>query len=124
VKLGSGETFEVAVEVRHANLAELGSQFSGGQMGAISFNFLMTLVALSQPAAPATPAIDQFDPNAPFRRDGCSFAIPHLCAPVSGFSAIQAAPETLGAVLRVGDDCWSADLACEGKRCTRTVELP
>ncbi len=38
--------------------------------------------------------------------------------------SLPESPETLTAVVRVGDDCWSAELACNGKRCTRTVELP
>ena len=32
--------------------------------------------------------------------------------------------QTLDAVLRIGDDCWSAAFGCEKGRCTRTVELP
>ncbi len=32
--------------------------------------------------------------------------------------------QTLDAVLRIGNDCWSAPLACERGRCARTVELP
>jgi hypothetical protein len=93
-------------------------------MGALSLSFILSHVALSTPSQPTFPAPNRFDPNVPFRTDGCSFVMPQLCGNVSAFSAVQAAPETLGAVLRVGDDCWSADLACKGNRCTRTVELP
>jgi hypothetical protein len=32
--------------------------------------------------------------------------------------------QTLDAVLRIGDDCWSAAFGCEKGRCRRTVELP
>jgi hypothetical protein len=32
--------------------------------------------------------------------------------------------QTLEAVVRIGDDCWSASLGCEKGKCTRTVELP
>jgi hypothetical protein len=32
--------------------------------------------------------------------------------------------QMLQAVVRIGDDCWSASLGCEKGKCTRTVELP
>ncbi|HET6304236.1 MAG TPA: right-handed parallel beta-helix repeat-containing protein [Myxococcota bacterium] len=32
--------------------------------------------------------------------------------------------QTLDAVLRIGDDCWSAAFGCKKGRCARTVELP
>jgi hypothetical protein len=67
-----------------------GQQFKS-EMAALSFNFTMGIVALSTPNAAdgdPTPTVTEFDATDPFRRDGCSFALPHLCGNVSAFSAI------------------------------------
>jgi hypothetical protein len=58
---------------------------------AASFNLIMALVALSTPNASdgdPTPQIDEFDAAFPYRSDGCSYVLPHLCGTVSAFNAI------------------------------------
>jgi hypothetical protein len=53
---------------------------------------MMGLVALSTPDATdgdPTPTIAEFDSTNPFRHDGCSFVVPHLCGNVSAFDTIS-----------------------------------
>jgi len=72
------------------------NQFSAGQpfrseMAALSWNFLMTNVALSLPKDPAHPLITEFDKNDPYRSNGCSFRMPQFCANIQAFYAITGA---------------------------------
>ena len=63
-----------------------GETFASDQ-AALSWNYLMSLVALSTPAQPGDgtlPTFGAFDPTLPFRPDGCSFARPSSCAAVQG----------------------------------------
>lgn len=57
------------------------------ELAALSWNLLMTLVALSAPADGDTPADDEFDPSGPMRIGAglCSFAQPQFCAGVRAF---------------------------------------
>jgi hypothetical protein len=57
------------------------------ELGAASFNALMALVALSTPVDQTGDGIpdatlSRFDPDEPFRDEGCSFRRPHLCSNV------------------------------------------
>jgi hypothetical protein len=67
-----------------------GQQFKN-ELGALSWNLLMGLVALSIPGtdprsgAPLPADRAEFDVNAPFRQDGCSFREPQWCGVVTGF---------------------------------------
>lgn len=68
------------------------------EMAALSWNFVMMLVAMSQPA-PGEPLGDEhFDPDDPYGTDGprCSFATPQYCSSVQAFFE---APEPEGALL-------------------------
>jgi hypothetical protein len=64
------------------------------EMAALSWNFLMTLVAFSQPDPGADPTAAEFDPNAPTSsaEGQCSFAQPQNCSAVISFLAPE--PET------------------------------
>jgi hypothetical protein len=59
------------------------------EMGIVSWNMLMVLVALSFADDPDNPQISEFDPRNPFRKDGCSFAAPLFCANVAAYDAIS-----------------------------------
>ena len=79
-------------------------QLSAGQafrseMAALSWNFLMTNVALSLPKDPLNPKITEFDKNNPYRTDGCSFRLPQLCGNIQAFYAITG---TMPRQLRAG----------------------
>ena len=60
------------------------------EMAALSWNFLMTLVAFSQPPAGEAPGIDELDPADPMRSGvgQCSFAQPQYCSSVISFLAL------------------------------------
>ncbi len=78
--------------------ASAGQQFQS-EMAALSWNFLMTNVALSLPKDPANPRITEFDKNDPYRTNGCSFRMPQYCANVQAFYAITG---TMPRQLRAG----------------------
>lgn len=56
------------------------------EMAALSWNFLMTLVAMGQPYDPENPALDEFDVTQPGSTapGQCSYAQPQYCATVIG----------------------------------------
>lgn len=60
------------------------------EMAALSWNFLMTVVAFSQAPAGEPPAIDELDPADPMRTGvgQCSFAQPQFCSSVAAFLAL------------------------------------
>jgi hypothetical protein len=53
------------------------------EMATLSWNFLQGLVVLSQDADLANTSIGEFDPDDPFRADGCSLASPLACCNVA-----------------------------------------
>jgi hypothetical protein len=56
------------------------------EMAIVSWNTMMVLIALSSPPDDADPGdlgLSYFDPEDPFRTDGCSFAAPAFCANVA-----------------------------------------
>jgi hypothetical protein len=70
------------------------------EMSALSWNFLMELVALSGLGVPeGERAIDEFKATDSLRRDGCSFAKPQLC---SNVMAIYAIAHTTRRTIRAG----------------------
>jgi hypothetical protein len=64
------------------------------EMAALSFNAVMTLVALSTPDGPAAPQIDEFDPALAYDPTRCSFATPQLCSAVQGFFSLTGVQRT------------------------------
>jgi hypothetical protein len=72
------------------------------EMAALSWNFLMTLVAFSAPVDPAVPGDGDFDPDDPTSTEPgqCSFAQPHYCSAVVAFLPEPGA--ALGAVAAFG----------------------
>jgi len=76
------------------NIAGLLHPFTGQQfkteMGAVSWNLLMTLVALSGLGLgpDEARAVDQFDPGQPFRNDGCSLRRTNLCSNVRALFSV------------------------------------
>jgi hypothetical protein len=64
------------------------NQVWASEMSIVSWNTLMVLVALSFAEDPGNPQTDEFDPDRPFRTDGCSFATPGWCANVSAYDSI------------------------------------
>lgn len=75
-----------------------GQQFAS-ELSALSWNYMMLLVATSGPALPGEVGIDEFDPALPFRTDGCSFANPQACLNVIGAVGPGAAVPEPGAAL-------------------------
>lgn len=71
------------------------------EMAALSWNFLMTLVAFSQAPTGEAPASDDFDPLDPTRtgEGQCSFAQPQYCASVVAYLESVPEPDALGAGL-------------------------
>jgi hypothetical protein len=61
------------------------------EMAIVSWNLQMALVAAAVPLDPNHPLETEFDANNPFRKDGCSFATPYLCAGIAGYQAITGA---------------------------------
>jgi len=57
-------------------------------MAIVSWNALITLVALSFPADVNNPLITSFDASKPFRRGGCSFREPHWCSAIRGIFSL------------------------------------
>ncbi len=68
-----------------------GHPFTGqrwrSELAAVSWNFMMMFVALSQPPGGGRIEVDDFDPRRPMRKDGCSYAKPQLCGAFSFFLA-------------------------------------
>jgi hypothetical protein len=60
-------------------------------MAIVSWNALMGLVALSSADNPNNIKTDDFDPNDPFRKGGCSFAQPAFCSNVAAYQSITGA---------------------------------
>jgi hypothetical protein len=58
------------------------------EMAILSWNYQMTLVAVSSPEDPDHPLQDEFDARRPLRTDGCSFAAPQFCSGVRGISSL------------------------------------
>ena len=70
-----------------------GPQFFASEIAALSFNAMMTTVALSflgDDDGDGTDEVDvdEFDPSDPFRTDGCSFVRPIHCSAMAAFWAI------------------------------------
>ncbi len=65
------------------------------ELAILSWNALMGLVALSSPEDPMNPAITEFDEmgvaGGALRTDGCSFAVPNLCANVQSIFQVTGA---------------------------------
>jgi hypothetical protein len=82
------------------------------EMGALSFNLVMVLVAFSSPPEAVDTdgdgvpdfdtdvngdgrpdsefiALDEFDPNRPYREDGCSFALPGACGNITALGEVM-----------------------------------
>jgi hypothetical protein len=88
-----------ASELRHPYSGDLFQS----ELAAASWNFMITLVALSglgkpfTPCAPGTPSsdaancrlLDEFIDTQPLRTDGCSFVKPQLCANVQAIYAVS-----------------------------------
>jgi hypothetical protein len=97
-----------------ADFLEGNAQVFRNEMAAVSWNFLMVLVASSVPSnrrsftndpdcepepnaldpdlcSDRPPRFDEFDVNAPSRKDGCSYRKPFLCKGVRGFFALTGA---------------------------------
>lgn len=57
------------------------------EMAALSWNFMMVLIAHQTPVDPENLALDEFDPNEPTSREAgqCSYVQPHFCASVIAF---------------------------------------
>jgi hypothetical protein len=85
-----GSTFASAVVDPATNRApvDLLHPFTGqrfrSELSALSWNFLMLIVAQQIPEDPSNPTIAEFNPDAQFRTDGCSFAAPQFCNNVGG----------------------------------------
>ncbi len=80
------------------------------EMAVASWNTLMGLVVFSSPATPGRFLTTDFDPNRPFRTDGCSFATPQFCRNVQGFfqfSGIQRNAVRAGGNMRFGRRDWT-----------------
>jgi hypothetical protein len=77
-----GEVVVIPPFIRDPGLPS-GGIFSS-ELAAVSWNALMLLVAASHQEG--EPSDDTFDPDDPFRTDGCSFATPQLCLGVGGFT--------------------------------------
>jgi hypothetical protein len=77
-------------------------------MAIVSWNTMMVLVALSLPPEDADPGdlgLSWFDPDQPFRTDGCSFAAPALCANVAAVPSFGTrAPEGTFRPVSIDDD--------------------
>ena len=58
-------------------------------MAVISWNTMIALVVLSTPPEGESPRIQDFDPDRPFRTDGCSFAAPAWCGNISAYDSIS-----------------------------------
>jgi hypothetical protein len=61
------------------------------EMAIVSWNLQMALVVSSTADVPGRPTRREFDPNRPFRSDGCSFAAPAFCKSVSAYNSITGA---------------------------------
>ena len=80
------------------------------EMAIVSWNTLMGLVAFSSPALEGKFLITDFDPDRPFRTDGCSFAEPQFCRNVQSFfqiSGIQRNTMRAGGNWRFGRRDWT-----------------
>jgi len=86
------------------------NQLFASEMSTLSWNLLMGLVVLSTPAVPGEFLITDFDPDQPFRTDGCSFATPQFCRNVQSFfqiSGIQRSTIRAGGNWRYGRRDWT-----------------
>ena len=63
-------------------------QYFTNELAAVSWNAMMTTVALSIPDDNGVIEVDEFDETDPFRTDGCSFETPILCSAMAAFWAI------------------------------------
>jgi hypothetical protein len=80
------------------------------EMAILSWNTLMGLVVLSAPAVPGKYLITDWDPNRPFRTDGCSFATPNFCSNVQSYfqiSGLQRSTMRAGGNWRFGRRDWT-----------------
>jgi hypothetical protein len=56
------------------------------EMAALSWNFQMLAATLG--SSPDTPSWSTFDPNRPFRANGCSWRMPQFCSFISGIAGL------------------------------------
>jgi hypothetical protein len=80
------------------------------EMAIVSWNTLMSLVALSSPAVPGRFLITDFNPGRPFQTGRCSFATPQFCRNVQSFfqiSGIQRNTIRAGGNSRFGRRDWT-----------------
>jgi hypothetical protein len=67
------------------------NQVWASEMAVLSWNVQMALVALSLPPEGEPTRTSHFDPNNPFRKNGCSFAEPAWCGNIAAYNSITGA---------------------------------
>jgi hypothetical protein len=61
------------------------------EMAIVSWNTAIAIAALSLPGDPKNPKRSEFDPDNPFRTDGCSFAALVYCGNIAAYNSIVGA---------------------------------
>jgi len=84
-------------QVKDPGEGDLGQPWAS-ELAALSWNMLMTFVSISLPADldgngefDADPRFDEFDPQRPFRLDGCSYYTPLVCKASAAIIFVSAA---------------------------------